>query len=230
MVSMSNEHSLAAEKFRFLTVRLRYIQQRTGLKKVLVTSTIAEEGKSFVATNLAVTLARKQMQKVLLIEGELRRPSAAQASASISADGRPVRLPSRAGGKREDLVSTGTQDMVYSRRIGAREPPLELMQDARLPELLNRISRWFDWMIIDSLILPLADTTVWSRLSDGTRPVAREGKSQKRELTRGLHALDQSKILGVVINSSTSTDNDNYYQRYGYLQSQVSKQFDQVPS
>lgn len=220
MVSMSNEHSLAAEKFRFLTVRLRYIQQRTGLKKVLVTSTIAEEGKSFVATNLAVTLARKQMQKVLLIEGDLRRPSAAQAFGLPQMEGLCDCLAEPVGNER--ILFLQEPKIWFIPAGSAPENPLELMQDARLPELLNRISRWFDWMIIDSPpILPLADTTVWSRLSDGTILVAREGKSQKRELTRGLHALDQSKILGVVINSSTSTDNDNYYQRYGYLQSQV---------
>ena len=74
LVSMDDGQSLAAEKFRFLAVRLRYIQQKNALKKVLVTSTLSEEGKSFTSVNLAITLSRKQRQKVLLIEGDLRRP------------------------------------------------------------------------------------------------------------------------------------------------------------
>jgi capsular exopolysaccharide synthesis family protein len=219
MVSMKDEHSLAAEKFRFLAVRLRYLQQRTGLKRVLVTSTIAEEGKSFVATNLAVTLARKQRQRVLLIEGDLRRPNAAQAFGLPPMEGMCESLADPDGGERIFFLQ---EPKIWFIPAGsAPENPLELLQSARLPELMNRIVNWFDWIIIDSPpILPLADTTVWSRLSDGTIVIAREGKTQKRELTRGLQALDKSNIVGVVINSSSSTDNDSYYQRYGYLQQQ----------
>jgi capsular exopolysaccharide synthesis family protein len=216
MVSLGAEHSLAAEKFRFLAVRLRYLQQRASLKKVLITSTIAEEGKSFVSINLALTLARKQHQKVLLIEGDLRRPGVAH----------EFGLPPLSG-LCESLAdgNDGLRNMVYLEQakiwfIPAGTPPenpLELMQSNRLPELMNEISAWFDWVVIDSPpVLPLADTTVWSRLVDGTLLVTREGKTQKRELTQGLQVLDKSNILGVVINGSTSTDSDNYYQRYGY--------------
>src|SRR5215467_7141981 len=74
LVFFTEPDSLAAEKFRFLGVRLRQIQQSRSLKKVLVTSTIPEEGKSFVSVNLAGMLARRK-QKVLMIEGDLRRPT-----------------------------------------------------------------------------------------------------------------------------------------------------------
>jgi capsular exopolysaccharide synthesis family protein len=187
-----------------------------------VTSTIAEEGKSFVATNLAVTLARKQRQKVLLIEGDLRRPSAAQALGLSQMKGMCELLAEQHGGER--IVYLQEPKIWFIPAGSAPENPLELMQSSRLPELLNRIAAWFDWIIIDSPpILPLADTTVWSRLTDGTLLVTREGKTQRRELTRGLQVIDKSKLLGIVINGSTGSDNDNYYQRYGDLQQQQVK-------
>jgi protein-tyrosine kinase len=74
LVALTDKESLAAEKFRFLAVRLRQMQQTRTLKKLLITSTLPEEGKSMVSANLAATLARRQRQKVLLIEGDLRRP------------------------------------------------------------------------------------------------------------------------------------------------------------
>ncbi|MGC2327177.1 MAG: hypothetical protein WA604_10735, partial [Candidatus Sulfotelmatobacter sp.] len=77
LVFLTEPDSLAAEKFRFLGVRLRQLQQGRSLKKVLVTSTIPEEGKSTVSANLAGVLARRK-QSVLLIEGDLRRPTLAQ--------------------------------------------------------------------------------------------------------------------------------------------------------
>ena len=69
--------ALGAEKFRFLAVRLRQLRQSRPLKKVLITSSIPQEGKSTVAANLACTLARRKPQKTLLLEGDLRRPNIA---------------------------------------------------------------------------------------------------------------------------------------------------------
>src|SRR6202043_38220 len=67
LIFLTEPESLAAEKFRFLGVRLRQLQQTKPLKKVLITSTIPEEGKSTVSANLAGVLAKRK-QNVLLIE------------------------------------------------------------------------------------------------------------------------------------------------------------------
>ena len=75
LICLTAQESLAAEKFRFLGVRLRQLQQSRPLKKLLITSTIPEEGKSTVSANLATILARKQQPKILLLDGDLRRPS-----------------------------------------------------------------------------------------------------------------------------------------------------------
>src|ERR1700694_953618 len=75
LVSVAEEGSLGAEKFRFLAVRLRQLRQNRPLKKILITSTIPKEGKSTVAANLACTLARRRQQKTLLLAGDLRRPN-----------------------------------------------------------------------------------------------------------------------------------------------------------
>src|SRR5215469_1370831 len=74
LVSVTGKESLAAQKFRFLAVRLRQIQQKRPLKKILVTSTIPEEGKSVTSANLACSLVGRNQQKVLLIEGDMWRP------------------------------------------------------------------------------------------------------------------------------------------------------------
>src|SRR5208283_2400518 len=78
LVCITDEESLAAEKFRFLSVRLRHLQQKRSLKSVLITSSMSEEGKSTVAANLACTMACKQQQRILLLEGDQRRPTLAQ--------------------------------------------------------------------------------------------------------------------------------------------------------
>ena len=213
LVYFTEPDSLAAEKFRFLGVRLRQLQQSRTLKKVLVTSTIPEEGKSLVSANLAGVLAQRK-QRVLLIEGDLRRPVLAQQFGL-----------GRLAGLCEWLQSgLPTASNIY--HLGgpgfwlmpAGHPPgnpLELMQSGRLSLLMGQLSTMFDWIVVDSPpLLPLADTTVWARVTDGTLLVAREGKTEKAALQRGLEILKTSDLLGVVLNGCSHSDHKNYYQRY----------------
>jgi len=215
LVCLTAPESFGAEKFRFLGVRLRQVQHSRPLKRLLITSTIPEEGKSTVSANLATILARRQQPKVLLLEGDLRRPSLSKQfglgsipglSEWLKGEPRPMKHIYRLEGPNLWFLPAGRPP----------ENPLELMQSGRLSELLNQLSGWFDWIIIDSPpILPLADTSVWARLADGILLVTREGTTKKGMLQRGLQAIEQSKLLGAVVNSSANTDHSNYYQRYG---------------
>ena len=100
----------------------------------------------------------------------------------------------------------------------AGNPPenaLELLQSGRLSQLMTQFANFFDWIIVDSPpLLPLADTTVWARVTDGTLLVTREGKTQKAQLQRGLEALKKSDLLGVVLNGCSHPDHQSYYHQY----------------
>jgi capsular exopolysaccharide synthesis family protein len=215
LVCLTAPESFGAEKFRFLGVRLRQLQHSRPLKKLLITSTIPEEGKSTVSANLATILSRRQQPKILLLEGDLRRPSLSKQFGLSKLPGLSEWLQ---GIPRtiKDIYRLEGPNLWFLPAGRPPENPLELMQSGRLSELLNQLSGWFDWIIIDSPpILPLADTSVWARLADGILLVTREGTTKKRMLQRGLQALEQSKLLGAVVNSSANTDHSNYYQRYG---------------
>lgn len=213
LVFLNEPDSLAAEKFRFLGVRLRQLQQSRPLKKVLVTSTIPEEGKSTVSANLAGVLARRK-QSVLLIEGDLRRPTLAQQFGLGRLAGLGEWLQS---GRQtvSNVYRLEGPDFWFMPAGNPPENPLELLQSGRLSYLMGQLSNLFDWIIVDSPpLLPLADTTVWSRVTDGTLLVAREGKSEKKQLQRGLEVLKKSDLLGVVLNGCVHPDHKSYYQRY----------------
>ncbi len=213
LVFLTEPDSLAAEKFRFLGVRLRQLQQSRPLKKVLVTSTIPEEGKSTVSANLAGVLARRK-QSVLLIEGDLRRPTLAQQFGLGRLAGLGEWLQS---GRQtvSNVYRLEGPDFWFMPAGNPPENPLELLQSGRLSYLMGQLSNLFDWIIVDSPpLLPLADTTVWSRVTDGTLLVAREGKSEKKQLQRGLEVLKKSDLLGVVLNGCVHPDHKSYYQRY----------------
>jgi capsular exopolysaccharide synthesis family protein len=216
LVSVVGRDSLAAEKFRFLSVRLRHLQQRRTLKQLLVTSTIPEEGKSMVASNLACTLASRRQQKTLLIEGDLRRPTVQRQFGMGKVPGLSEYL---------EGVADATIPIYRLEALGiwvmpagsAPENPLELMQGGKLSPLMDKLKGWFDWIVIDSPpVLPLADTSVWMRLADGILLVARQGKTDREQLKRGLEAIEPSKLLGALLNSSSNAAHNDYYQRYGH--------------
>jgi len=214
LVAITQKESLAAEKFRYLGVKLRQLQQGRNIKKILIGSTLPEEGKSMVSANLAATLARRQQQKVLLIEGDLRRPVLAQRLGHIGLDGLAEWLI-EGQSPLPNIYQVEDAGFCLIPAGSPPENPLELMQPDRLQGLLSRLSPLFDWIIIDAPpLLPLADATVWSKLSDGVLLVVREGKSEKKYLQRGLSAVDPKSLIGVVINSCSNTDHKNYYSRY----------------
>jgi capsular exopolysaccharide synthesis family protein len=213
LVFLSMPDSLAAEKFRFLGVRLKQIRQNRPLKKVLITSTIPEEGKSLVSANLAGVLAQRK-HKVLLIEGDLRRPVLSEqfGLGTLAGLGEWLQSGSQTLSNIYKLEGPGFWLMPAGNPPGN---PLELMQSGRLSLLMNQLAGMFDWILVDSPpLLPLADTTVWARLTEGTLLVAREGKTERAQLMQGLEILKKSDLLGVVLNGCSHSDHKNYYQRY----------------
>jgi capsular exopolysaccharide synthesis family protein len=213
LVAVGKEESLGAEKFRFLAVRLRQLRQSRPLKKILITSTIPQEGKSTVAANLACTLARRRQQKTLLLEGDLRRPTLAARFGL----GRIPGLCEWLSGQSEGINLYRLESLgLWVLPAGAApENALELMQSGKLAPLMNQLEAWFDWIVIDSPpVLPLADASMWSRLADGILLVTRNGTTEKRQLKRGIEAIEKSKLLGALVNSSANAAHTDYYQRY----------------
>src|ERR1700730_13148264 len=166
LVCLTDQASLGAEKFRFLGVRLRQLKQTRALTTLLITSTIPEEGKSLVSANLAIALAQRK-QKVLLVDGDLRRPSLSERF------GIPKRLP----GLSEWFQSgQGTITSIYQLEEvgffflpsgGPFETNLDLIQPERLAQLMNQLTDRFDWVLIDSPPgVPLAGTSGWMRFGD----------------------------------------------------------------
>jgi capsular exopolysaccharide synthesis family protein len=214
LVAIGEEESLGAEKFRFLAVRLRQLRQSRTMKRVLITSTIPQEGKSTVAANLACTLARRKQHKTLLLEGDLRRPTVAQKFGLGNVPG----LSQWLRGESESMNIYRLEELgLWVLPAGsAPENPLELMQSGKLSPLMDQLTAWFDWIVIDSPpVLPLADTSLWARLADGILLVTRKSITEKKQLQRGLEALERSKLLGALVNGSTDAAHSDYYQRYG---------------
>ncbi len=213
MVTITNPESLATEKFRLLRTRLCHLQNGGGLKKVVITSGAPGEGKTTVAANLAISLARHTSQKVLLLEGDLRHPAVAF---KLGLENLPGLRDWFEG--QEPLTQFIYQldgHQLWLLPAGApAEDALRILQSERFGDAMNRLSDCFDWIIIDAPPLaPLADIHFWVQKADGVLLVIRDGVAQKETLVRGLAGLDATKLLGVVHNDTVSAVR-NYYQKY----------------
>jgi capsular exopolysaccharide synthesis family protein len=211
LVCLSDKEGPTAEAIRLLGVRLRDLRRSRPLKKVLITSTIPQEGKSTISANLACALAQAPDEKTLLIEGDLRRPSLLQMFGIERVRG--ISEYVREEGRRLDgiyyLENAGCWVLPAGR---SPSNPLELLQSQRLHALMDQLTAYFDWIIIDSPpVLPLADTSIWMRMADGVLLVTRQGTTQKHQLQKGLEALDQKKLLGALLNGAMASAYSSYY-------------------
>lgn len=214
LVAVADKTCPAAEAFRLLSVRLRHFRKDRPLQKLLITSTVPQEGKSFSAANLACTIATVTQQKVLLIDADLRRPAQPPIFGLENMPGMSEWLQGTAELRSTVYYLEGPSIWFLPAGI-RRSNPLELLQSPRVPMLLQEASRFFDWIIIDSPpILPFADTSVLARLADGILLVTRIGITERRQLKQGVAAIEKSKILGAIINSSVKYHRQDYYYYY----------------
>ena len=219
IVSVTEKESPAAEAFRLLRVRLRHLRRDRPLKRLLITSTSPEEGKSFAAANLACALASGSEEKVLLLEGDLRRPTLSRLFGVRVQSGMCEYLKGAAG-LASSIYELREAGIWFLPAGGADEDPLEIIQSPKLPSLLRQLADLFDWIVIDSPpVLPLADTTVLGRLADGILLVARRDVTARRKLKKGIETFDSNKLIGAILNSSKAEDEkDYYYYRQGKLE------------
>jgi capsular exopolysaccharide synthesis family protein len=203
----------AGEAFHLLGVRLRHLRRQRQLKKILITSTIPQEGKSMVAANLACTLALRTQQKVLLLEGDVRRPTQSTIFGLRNRPGICEWLNGEAS-LIKNLYMLEPVGIWILPAGTATGNSLELLQSGRTIPMMEQLINWFDWIVIDSPpILPLADTSVWTNLADGILLVTRQGTTQKGQLKRGLEALGTQKLIGAILNSAKSVEHTDYYYR-----------------
>ena len=216
VVCISPELTLGAEKFRLLAIRLKLMNESKPVQAIVVTSSIAEEGKSCTSVNLAFTLARATGKKVLLLEGDLRRPAQSDHLGIPQKPGLTEYLRSKEEAS-QFIYKIDELPLWFMPAGSCDENAADLLQCDRAPELMARLRTWFDWIIIDAPpLLPLADANIWSRLADGILLVVRQGKTPKRMLRAGLESLHDANVLGVVFNDSTGRDAPYYYANYAY--------------
>jgi capsular exopolysaccharide synthesis family protein len=219
LVAVTEPRSLGAEKFRSLATRLIHLRRERELKSLQITSSIIGEGKTLVSANLALTLALECGEKVLLVEGDLHRPSLGSRLGLSEIKGINQWWDGRDQPITQYINRVNNWPLWFLGAGGACERPSHILQSGRFSESFLSLNGAFDWIIVDSTpMLPTVDANLWSRLVDGTILVVREGVALVNALKKGLQALDNPKLVGIVLNEASEFDRGNYEDQYYALQ------------
>jgi capsular exopolysaccharide synthesis family protein len=214
LVALSSERGLGAEKFRVLGTRLSNIRLGTTLGVLQVTSSVVGEGKTLTSVNLAMTLATRFDQKVLLVEGDLRKPAVCDLLGMSEHAGIGEWWNESEKPISDFLLRIGETGMCIL-PAGTVVHPASVLQSPRLAELIGDLAKQFDWIIIDTPpLLPMADSNLWSRIADGTLMVVRKGVVSRAALKKAVESLDNPKLVGIVLNDASDYDRVNYYDQY----------------
>jgi receptor protein-tyrosine kinase len=194
-------YSATAEAYRQIRTNLQFLDVDKPPRVIVVCSSLPGEGKTTVAVNLAVVLA-KSGSRVALLEADMRRPRATRYLKMISGAGLSNVLSATA---RFDELSQPYREGRLTVMAAGPMPmyPSEMLGSRQMGHLLEELRSTFDYVIIDAPpLLPVTDAAVLSKLADGAILVARHGVTTRQQLTQAasdLHRIE-ARLLGVVLN------------------------------
>lgn len=217
LVIAEGKRSFIAEQFRQLRTSLGYLGINARKKKLLVTSSISGEGKSFVCANLGVSIALTG-KKVVMLELDLRKPKLVQAF-NVS---RNVGLTNYFIGEKEpeDIIKSTDVINLFVIPSGPVPPnPSELILNGRLVELLKYLEMHFDFIIIDTApVNPVTDAYIVSPMCDATLYVMRHGYTPRIHLHKlnEQNRIRELKNMAIVFNGVKNRGYGSYGYGYGY--------------
>jgi polysaccharide biosynthesis transport protein len=213
----NNPRSQVAESIRTIRTNLMFMSPGHSPRRILVTSSQAQEGKSMTAINIAATMAMSG-NKVVLLDTDLRRPRLHKSFGLNVTEGltnvimgvlptHSVIVPNVLEGV--DLCPCGT----------IPPNPSELLHLPRFAEILDELSQRYDLVILDSPpVCAVSDAMILSGLTDGCVFVVRAGVTTQKSSQKAVQRLRgvKTKMLGVIVNAmSLSSSSNSYYQYYG---------------
>ena len=205
------------EAYRSVRTSIEYSNLDAKLKIILVTSTQQNEGKSTVASNLAISFSKLPNKKILLIDADLRNPSIHRVFSIGNSDGMMSILK---GDK--DLKSTvyNLNENLDILTTGVIPPnPDEILVTDKMKEFIQQIKEKYDYIFIDSPPIGIvSDASLLSQLSDGVIFVRSSGEVETdfAKLAKEKLMNVDAKILGAVLNKYESHNDDYryYYSEY----------------
>ncbi len=217
LVTGLKPQSVEAEQFRQLKNNILFPEKGNPPRSIMITSTSPSEGKSFVAANLAVSIAQGIDEFVFLMDCDLRKPSIHSLFGLNDSQG----LAEYLNGKKplSDLLTKTFLDKLTLLPAGKIPPnPSELLSSDQMRRLIHEVKQRYSdrYIIIDTPPPYLtSETSAIARQVDGIVIVVRQGKTNKKAVFDLIDIYGRDKIIGVVYNFAKKRIGYGYG-KYGY--------------
>ena len=206
-----------AERFRTLRSRLFQVATTRPLKRIVITSSVPAEGKTFVTANLAQSFARQPGCRVLLIDADLRASRLHLPFGAPESPGLTDYLKAEVDEAGVTQVS-GEGNLCFIPGGSHVPNPSELLFSARMKLLLDKMSGMFDWILLDSPpALAVHDASVLADSCDGVLFVVQAGSTDSEAAEKASAEFREKNLLGIVLNRVDRSEGhgDYYYGYYG---------------
>lgn len=225
IISLTNPRAGATEEFRILRTNLQFMGIEKKINRIVVTSTQPGEGKTTISANLAVVKAQSG-SKVLVIDGDLRRPAMHQMFNEKLSPGVTSYFTSQDKNNVSAVIKKTAVENLDIVTTGTLPPnPSELLASGKMRMFIEEVSKGYDFVIIDAPPSgPFADASMLSKMCDGVLYVCASGEAKKdfiKKTIEGFKKID-AKILGVVVNKITKKTLSYNYGNYSYYHSYYS--------
>jgi capsular exopolysaccharide synthesis family protein len=212
LISLNGMDRHSVEEFRRLAGTLHSLQQQNGIKSLMVTSSVPREGKTLTSTNLALAFSELYLRRVLLIDGDLRRPFVEQIFGIHDAAGLGESL--RTDGAPLPIVQVLPRLAVLPAGRPVSDPTAGLASERMRTVLKEAVDR-FDWVILDSPPVELSsDANLMAELVDGVVFVVAAGSTSYRTAARALNEVGRQRVLGTVLNKMGQSATSGYAHYY----------------
>lgn len=221
-ISPAAPRSDVAETFKFFHNHVRYSGPNAPEKCLQITSPGPEEGKSYVAVNLALSFA-SEGNRVCFVDADLRRSRTHERldvlRPSVRADQGLCGYLDGALSFEEAVIQSEIENLSLILAGGRATNPPRLLRSDRMQELLERLKAEFDVVIVDAPpVLPVVDSAIISSLVRATLLVVRYGVTHQGDLAESAGRLVHvnAPLVGVAINAVHGAAAGYYYGRYRY--------------
>lgn len=212
----SEGHGALAEAFRVLRTNLQFANLDAKVESILVSSAVPNEGKTLVATNLAMSMAQSG-RSVLLIDADMRNPNVGDLLGLENSVGLMTVLIGRTT---VDEATQAHSSGINFLGTGARPPnPAEVLDTQAMRDLLAGLKSQYDTVIIDAPpMLPVADASILMREVDGVLMLVRYGSTTREQARLAAARVETvgGRLFGTILNRTPRQQGDGYGYGYGY--------------
>ncbi len=214
LILLTDPQAPECEQYRTLRTEIFHAAARKQTQIIIVTSALAGEGKTSTVLNLAFAIAQSKEKRVLVIDGDLRRPNIA----SYLGIRPTVGLVEALNGETDifgSLFCLDEQDLYVMPVVRESNNPTELLSSERFNGIIAQLREYFDFVLVDSPpVMPFADSRLLANHADAVILVVRAGMALYETVEKAIAALPQSRILGVVLNGAEHIKDADYYNYY----------------